>query len=138
MPEKYYKKIFLYLLGTVLWNSFLLCKNVVGKRIAFLEFRIQVVEDLSHKYDDTASGQKNPDIPPTVDNSGCLTERHFKSHISPTPVKRQPTRHCKVSSSKMDTSGKNTGKEIRFCCNNCGVGLCLEKGFQLYYRKLNH
>ena len=136
--KKYYKKIFLHLLDKVLWNSYLLYKNVVGKRITFLEFRIQVVEELLHKYDDAASGQKNVGRPPAIDNPACLTERHFISHIPPTPAKREPTRQCKVCCSKKDKNGKKIRKETRFFCSDCGVGLCLEKCFQLYHTRLNY
>ncbi|GFX81710.1 hypothetical protein TNCV_3726871 [Trichonephila clavipes] len=38
------------------------------------EIRIQVVEELLQKYDDTASGQNNPARAPTADNSTRLTE----------------------------------------------------------------
>ncbi|GFV92558.1 hypothetical protein TNCV_1744631 [Trichonephila clavipes] len=45
------------------------CEN----RITFLKFRMQVVEGLLHKYDDTDSGQKNSSCPPTDDNPAYLT-----------------------------------------------------------------
>ncbi|GFV14743.1 hypothetical protein TNCV_3959531 [Trichonephila clavipes] len=63
-------------------------ENAVLGRITFLEFRIQVVEEHFHKYEDTTSGQKNPDRPPTVENLTHHSERHFISNIPPTPAKR--------------------------------------------------
>ncbi|GFU08631.1 piggyBac transposable element-derived protein 4 [Nephila pilipes] len=60
------------------------------------EFLVQVVEELLHKYDDAASGQKNLGRPPTRDNPNRLTERHFISHVPPTPAKHEPTRQCKI------------------------------------------
>ena len=59
----------MHLLSKLLWNSFLLYKNVVGNGTTFLEFRIQVVEELLHKYDSAVSGQKNLSRSPTIDNS---------------------------------------------------------------------
>ncbi|GFS72560.1 hypothetical protein TNCV_4135701 [Trichonephila clavipes] len=57
-------------------------KAQIGKRIAFLEFRIQVVEELVHK-DDTSSGQNSSSRPPTIGNPAHLSERYFISNISP-------------------------------------------------------
>ncbi|GFU57712.1 hypothetical protein TNCV_3638641 [Trichonephila clavipes] len=51
------------------------------------EFQIQIVEDILHKWDDIASGQKNPDRPPIVGNPTRLTERYFISHMPDTPAK---------------------------------------------------
>ncbi|GFW29291.1 hypothetical protein TNCV_742331 [Trichonephila clavipes] len=57
-------------------------KNIFGKRIACLEFRIQVVEELLHKYDDAASEQNSFCRPPTVDNPTRFSERRLISHSS--------------------------------------------------------
>lgn len=65
----------------VLWNSFLLYKNVAGKSVTFLEFQIKVVEELLCKSDDATSGQKNSRRPPIKDNSTPLTKQHFLSTI---------------------------------------------------------
>ncbi|GFW16820.1 hypothetical protein TNCV_2759481 [Trichonephila clavipes] len=81
-----------------------------------------------------ASGQMNPGGPPTVANPAHLTERHFIFPILPTSAKHQPTRHYKVCCSKKDTNGKKLRKGTRFWCNNYGVGLCLEKCFQLHLK----
>ncbi|GFX81442.1 transposable element Tcb1 transposase [Trichonephila clavipes] len=43
-----------------------------------------------------SSGQNNCDRPLTVNYPSPLTERHFMSHIPPTPVKCVPTRQCKI------------------------------------------
>ncbi|GFX65050.1 hypothetical protein TNCV_451881 [Trichonephila clavipes] len=56
------------------------------------EFRIQVVEELLHKYDVVYSGSRNPGRPPPVDNPARLSERYFISDSPPTPVKREHTR----------------------------------------------
>ncbi|GFS78426.1 hypothetical protein TNCV_3146891 [Trichonephila clavipes] len=48
-----------------------------------------------HKYDDAASGQKNPSRPLIVESPARLSEGHFLSHIPPTPTKRASTRQCK-------------------------------------------
>ncbi|GFV59445.1 hypothetical protein TNCV_3172851 [Trichonephila clavipes] len=98
----------------VLWNSVLLYQ-IVGKRVALLEFRVQVVEELYYKYDNVASGQKNPRRPPIVDNFARFTERHFISHIPSTLTKREPTGQCKrevlpqVSSLSLDHGSKLQG-----------------------------
>ncbi|GFV62243.1 hypothetical protein TNCV_985071 [Trichonephila clavipes] len=52
--------------------------------------------------------------PHTLDKPTCLIERHFISHISPTPAKREPTRLCEVCSSKKDANGKKIRKETRY------------------------
>ncbi|GFX17919.1 hypothetical protein TNCV_2293671 [Trichonephila clavipes] len=88
--------MFLLLLDKVQWNSFLIYRNVVRKRITFFEFQIQAVEELLHKYVDAASGKNNPGRPPTVDNTTRHIKRRFTCHISPTPAKDQSTRRCKV------------------------------------------
>ncbi|GFV45451.1 piggyBac transposable element-derived protein 4 [Trichonephila clavipes] len=90
------------------------------------------------KHEDAASGQKNPGRPPAVDNPARLSGRHFISHIPPTPAKIKSTRQCKVCCSKRDANGKKRRKETRYWCKDCGVGLCLEKCFQLYHTKLKY
>ncbi|GFY26232.1 transposable element Tc3 transposase [Trichonephila clavipes] len=52
------------------------------------ELQHQIVEGLLHEHDDTDSGQKNPGIPPPVDNSARLSERHLISHIHSISAKR--------------------------------------------------
>ncbi|GFW92259.1 hypothetical protein TNCV_3541451 [Trichonephila clavipes] len=64
-----------------------------------------------NKVADTCSRQKNPGRPPTVDKPVRFTGRHFISHVTPNPMKRQPTRHCKVWGSKKDARGKKKYKE---------------------------
>ncbi|GFS66998.1 hypothetical protein TNCV_2527861 [Trichonephila clavipes] len=59
------------------------------------------------KYYDTASGQRNYDRPPTMDNPASLIERHFISHIPPTPAKRELIRQCKVFVQKRMTMEKD-------------------------------
>ncbi|GFV67998.1 piggyBac transposable element-derived protein 4 [Trichonephila clavipes] len=126
--KKISKKIFLHSIDKVLSNSFLRYKKAVKKSVTYLEFRIQIVEELLHKYEDTAFGQMSPGRPPTVDNPACLTERHFMSDISPTPAKRRHTKQCNVCCSKKGCKKKKR-KETRFWCNDFGVALCLEKCF---------
>ncbi|GFV36079.1 hypothetical protein TNCV_345951 [Trichonephila clavipes] len=87
----------------------------VGKRITFIEFRIQIVEELLHKYDSTAIEQKNAGRPPTVNSPACLTEQQFISRIPPNPTKCQTSRHCKVCCSKKNANGKKLRKETRLC-----------------------
>ncbi|GFY10443.1 hypothetical protein TNCV_1463331 [Trichonephila clavipes] len=80
------------------------------------------------------TGQNNPDRPPTVDNPAHFTERHFISHIPPTPAKREPTRYCKVYCSKMNANGKKIKKETRFWSNYFGIEkLVVEVQSVLYY-----
>ncbi|GFU86579.1 hypothetical protein TNCV_4480151 [Trichonephila clavipes] len=67
--------------------------------------RIQIEEELLHKSDDEASGQKKHGKTPPADNSAHLSKRHFMSHIPPTPVKREPSRHFKVCCSRNDADG---------------------------------
>ncbi|GFT62122.1 hypothetical protein TNCV_3812721 [Trichonephila clavipes] len=87
--KKYYKDILLHLLDKVLWNSFLRSKNVVGKRITFLEFRIYAVEALLRKCDNLLkNGIKNSGRPPTVDNPARLSDLQVAPHIPLTPAKR--------------------------------------------------
>ncbi|GFX13775.1 hypothetical protein TNCV_1718831 [Trichonephila clavipes] len=64
-----------------------------------------------------SSGQKNAGRPPLLNKHGHLSERHFKSHIPPIPAKREPTRQCKVYSSKKDANGKKDNDEAHFWLN---------------------
>ncbi|GFW82724.1 hypothetical protein TNCV_3492951 [Trichonephila clavipes] len=79
------------------WNSkvsssFVGCQKY--PQISF--FQSEFVEEVLHKYDAAASGQKNPGRPPTVEKPVRLTKRHFISCILPSPVKRELTRQIKV------------------------------------------
>ncbi|GFW18393.1 hypothetical protein TNCV_1184211 [Trichonephila clavipes] len=59
--------------NSLLHSSFL--RYEVGKRITFLEFRFQAVEELLfYKYENVASRQNNPGRPPIVDNPDRLSE----------------------------------------------------------------
>ncbi|GFT90132.1 hypothetical protein TNCV_3721071 [Trichonephila clavipes] len=72
-----------------------------------------------------ASGQKNPNRTPQVNNLTCLT--CLISYIPPTPAKREPTGQRKVYSSKSGVNGKEIRKETFFWHNDSGIGLSLEK-----------
>jgi hypothetical protein len=73
-----------------------------------------------------------------------LTARHFPSKVIPKPgVKRErPLRKCVVCNPAEKElrianhlpSVTRPGRESRYECSKCGVGLCVEPCFMLYHR----
>ncbi|GFS78644.1 hypothetical protein TNCV_3148391 [Trichonephila clavipes] len=133
-------------------NSFLLYKNVVGKRITFLEFQIQVVEEILHKYDDSASRQKKPEKPHTVGIPARLTEYDILYSIFLLPLRnisvgtvfQQLILQCQCSSlqrlllKKVSKWKKRYGRKHDSGVKYCEVALRLEEYFRFYQTKLNY
>ena len=117
---KRYLKLFKTLLNSTVLNLFVVYRQVTGRNIQQLSYRIQLVEGLFTKYVHdvetwSASGQKasNNTVPQ-------LTERHFLRKVVPKTEQSKPQR-CGVVCSK---HGKN--KTSVYCCQIRDVGLCLE------------
>jgi hypothetical protein len=135
--HKYYKKIFRHFIDQAIWNSYIIFTKISsGKKIDFIEYRMQLVEDHIEKYSDP-NIQSPKGRPSAFPNPLRLTARHFASHIPPNAIKKEPRRQCAVCCSKKNDNGKRIRKETRIWCKDCGVGLCLEPCFEIYHTKKN-
>ena len=129
---KWYLKIFKRLLNTTVLNSFVVYRQVTGRNIQQLSYRIQLVEGLFMKYVRAAETQNVPGRQASDNTVPRLTEGHFLRKVAPKAEKSKPQRRCVVCS-------KHRKKKIAvYCCQICDVGLCLEDCFELYHTKLKY
>ena len=124
---KWYLKLFKRLLNSTVLNSFVVFRQVTGRNIQQLSYRIQLVEDLFMKRVRTAEMRGVPGRQ-AFDN----TVPHFLRKVAPKTEKSKPQRRCVMCS----RHGKK--KTSVYCCQICDVGLCLEDCFELHYTKLNY
>ena len=128
---KWYMKLFRRLLNATVLNSWIIHKQVTGKNIDQLSYRIQLVEALFVKYARVGEGSSQGRH--SSDNTvSRLRERHFIRKVTPKTEKSKPQRRCVVCTKH----GKK--KTTVYCCQECDVGLCLEECFELYHTKLHY
>ena len=127
---KWYLKLFKRLLNSPVLNSFVVYRQVTGRNIHQLSYRIQLVEGLFTKYTCAGGTRIAPGWKASNNTLPWLTERHFLRKVAPKTEKSKPQRRCVVCS--------KCGKKETFvyCCEICDVGLCLEDSFDLYHTKL--
>ena len=129
---KLYLKLFKRLLNSTVLNSIVVYRQVTGKNIEQLSYRIQLVEGLFTKYSCAAGERSVPGRHASNNTIPQLTERHFLRKVSPKSEKSKPQRRCVVCTKH----GKK--KTSVHCYQICDMGLCLEDCFELYHTKLNY
>jgi len=107
-------------------------RQVMGRIIQQLSYRIQLVEGLFTKYACATEMRCVPGWQASDNTVPRLTERHFLRKVAPKTKKSKPQRRCVVHSKH----GKK--KTSVYCFQKCNVGLCLEECFELYHTKLNY
>jgi len=129
---KWYLKLFKRLLISTVLNSFVVYRQVTGRNIQQLSYRIKLVEGLFTKYARAAETQSVSGRQASDKTIPRLTERHFLRKVAPKTEKSKPRRRCDLCSNH----GKK--KTSVYCCQICDVGLCLEDCFELYHTKFNY
>ena len=129
---KWYLKLFKRLLNSTVLNLFAVYRQVMGRNIQQLSYRIQLVEGLFTKYACAADMRSVPGRQASNNTVPQLTERHFLKKVAHKTEKSKPQRKCVVRSKHRKK------KTSMYCCQICDVGLCLEDCFQLNHMKLNY
>jgi hypothetical protein len=91
---KWYLKLFKRLLNSTVLNSFVIYRQVMGRNIQQLSYRIQLVEGLFTKYARTAESRNIQGRQAYDDIVLRLTERHFLRKVAPKTEKSKPQRRC--------------------------------------------
>ena len=118
-------KLFKRLLNATVLNSFVVYRQVTGRNIQQLSYRIQLVEGLFTKYARAAETQSVPGRQASENTVPRLTERHFLRKVAPKTEKSRPRGKC-------DLCSKDRKKKTSvYCCQICDVGLCLEDYFEV-------
>jgi hypothetical protein len=95
---KWYLKLFKRPLKSTVLNSNVACRQVIGRNIQQLSYRIQLEEGLFMKYAQ-AAGKRHVQGGHTSENTiPRLTERHFLRKVAPKTEKSKPQRRCIVCS----------------------------------------
>jgi hypothetical protein len=126
---KWYLKLFIRLLNSTVLNSCVIYRQVTGRNIQQLSYRIQLVEGLFKKYVCAAECAGATDI---RQHSSTADERYFLRKVTPKTEKSKPQRRCVVCSEH----GK-TKTSVSYC-QICDEGLCLEDFFERYHTKLKY
>jgi len=129
---KWYLKLFKRLLNSTVLNSFVIYRQVTGRNVEQLSYRIQLVKGLFTKYVGPAEMRSLPGRQASDNTVPQLTERHFLRKVAPKTEKSKPQSRCVVCSKH----GKK--KASMYCCQICDVGLCLEDCFEPYHTKPNY
>ncbi|XP_052010817.1 piggyBac transposable element-derived protein 4-like isoform X1 [Xyrauchen texanus] len=132
---KWYKKIFFYMLETAVLNSFIVYRQLAGKGMTSLEFRMNLMRGLLEEY----STPRNPPKGgrPASDSPLRLTARHFLSDIPQTELQGRSTRRaCKVCISSKCRAKKR--RSTRYMCVACNIALCATPCFEEYHTLKNY
>lgn len=126
---KGYRKIFFYMCDMALFNSYILHnKNSTAKKQNYTEYRLRIAEGLlqtvSLQNYNRQESSSNGDIPMRLQAQHW---GHFPKHIDPTPLKKNPTRSCKVCTKHKKRS------ETTWECKNCRVALHVPHCFERYH-----
>ncbi|XP_022099413.1 piggyBac transposable element-derived protein 4-like [Acanthaster planci] len=120
---KWYKKLFFYLLDMTLVNSYCM-HRVVGHRLSFLDFRLQLVRELLF---DEPLPEYRPqrDTPPAT--SSRFVGRHFPVTLERNSYGDYHYRRCVLCSSK------GQRKKTHIECDSCHQALCIVPCFRDYH-----
>ena len=91
---KWYLKLFKRLLSSTVLISFVVYRQVTGRNIQKLSYRIQLVEGLFTKYASAAVTWSVPGRQASDNTIPRLSERHFVIKVAPKTQKRKPQRRC--------------------------------------------
>jgi len=89
---KWYLKLFKRLLYSTVLNLFVVYRQVTGRNIQQLSYRIQLVEGLFTKYARAVETQSVPGRQASDNTVPRLTERHFLRRVAPKTKKSKPRR----------------------------------------------
>ena len=95
---KWYLRLFKRLLNSTDLNSFVVYRQVTGRNIQRLSYRIQLVEGLFMKYACAVETWSVPGQKASDNTVPRLTERHFLRKVAPKIEKSKPQRKCVVCS----------------------------------------
>ena len=119
-------------LNSAVLSLFVIYRQVRGRNIEQLSYRIELVEGLFTKYAHAAETWSVPGQQASDNTVPWLTERHFLRKVAHKTEKSKPQRRCVVCS-------KHGRKETSVYCRQiCDMGLCLGDCFELYHTKLNY
>lgn len=114
----WYKKLGVHILQLLLFNSYVIFCKYSGRKMAFYDYRLAVIEDLL------------PDIPRRME---CKVPKHLPSKTeADDATKRTPRKRCRFCSQK------KIRKDTVWECNACPdkPGLCVEPCFSLFHQKI--
>ena len=134
---KWWRRAAFHLLDMAVVNTYVLYSSVQkGKKLTHEQFRIELAKELllqaSVKVSDdmpACHGRLQRPLPPQA----RLTDRHFPSHLPPSPSKRRGQKECVVCSKKRGRARKTTS----FMCNECHHPMCVTPCFELYHTKVD-
>jgi len=95
---KWYLKLFKRLLNSTVLNLFVIYRQVTGRNIEQLSYRIQLVEGVFTKYAHAAEMQSVPGRQASNNTVPRPTERHFLRKVAPKTEKSKLQRRCVVCS----------------------------------------
>ena len=95
---KWYLKRFKRLLKSTVLSSFVVYRQVTGRNIQQLSYRIQLVEGLFTKYARAVETQIVPGRQASDKTVPRLNERHFLRKLAPKSEKSKPRRKCDLCS----------------------------------------
>ncbi|XP_066585582.1 piggyBac transposable element-derived protein 4-like [Prorops nasuta] len=126
---KGYRKIFFYMCDMALLNSYILYnKTIMGKKQNYTEYRLRIAEGILQTVPlqnyNRPEPVSNGDIPMRLQAQNW---GHFPKHIDPTPLKKNPTRACKVCTKHKKRC------ETTWECKNCRVALHVPHCFERYH-----
>lgn len=120
--------MWLHLFNTCVFNSQILHPKR-GRKLSALEFRSKLIGQIIKKYEyDTDTFQKGGRTS-TAENPFRLVERHFPSYVPANEKKANAIRRCVVCKKH------GAGRENRYECVRCDVGLCAAPCFERYHRE---
>lgn len=91
---KWYKKLFFHIMDMTLLNAYIMYKEKPGKRLKFLDYRLEVVREIVHKFGNMKKEGKGR---PSLSSAPLrLTERHFPSRLQPNGKQAIRRRACIV------------------------------------------
>jgi hypothetical protein len=97
MMTKWYLKLLKRPLNSTVLNSIVACRQVMGRNIQQLSYRIQLVESLFMKYAHAADKRHVPGGHASNNTIPRLTERHFLKKLATKTEKSKPQRRCAVA-----------------------------------------
>ncbi|CAF1349211.1 unnamed protein product [Didymodactylos carnosus] len=123
---KWNKKLFFHIMDMTLLNAYIMYKEKTGKRLKFLDYRLEVVREIVHKFGNMKKeGKGRPSLSSTPLR---LTERHFPSRIQPNGKQAIRRRACIVCSRTELGPKKRT--DTLYECVEC---LCVDDCFKKYH-----
>ncbi|KAL1276403.1 hypothetical protein QQF64_036026 [Cirrhinus molitorella] len=127
---KWYKKVFFHLLDTVVLNSQRVCRQLTGKEITSMQFRMNLMRGLLEEYSTSRCPSKGGR--PALDTPLHLTARHFPSEVPQTTSQgSRSRRHCKVCLSSAHKSKQR--RLTKYMCVPCNTPLCAVPCFEEYH-----